>query len=225
MKLLNFFKGASNTYKIEWKKLFEIFPGRSQDQIIFEFMKIPFQDISPIDLFKGKSKEHQINIEQQNAINSLIAHDPNAIYDFDNPILQHAAVFKIFLDKIYGSNSFENNKDEFKHEREEKIDNVLDEIHQISEEEKEVILSLEEKLKKRSLVLGNQSREKIEKLMKILIDFQLLKIDYKMNFIDEYDKYIHHENETMNMYQEYLFAERCILKDKMNEINTGMQTE
>lgn len=188
-------------------------------------MKIPFQDISPIDLFKGKSKEHQINVEQQKAINSLIMHDPNAVYDFDNPILQHAAVFKIFLDKIYGKNSFEDNKEKFSNEREKKIDTVLDEIGKISEEEKDVVLELEGKMKDRSVVLASQSRNKIEKLMKILIDFQLMKIDYKMNFIDEYDKYIHHENETLKMYQEYLFAERCILKDKTKEINKEMKTE
>lgn len=188
-------------------------------------MKIPFKDISPIDLFKGKSKDHQINIEQQKAINSLISNDPNAVYDFDNPILQHAAVFKIFLDKIYGTNTFNNEKEEFNFEREKKIDTVLDEIAKISDEDKDVILQLEEKMKERSDLLSQKCRRKIDKLMKVLIDFQLYKIDFKMNFIDEYDKYIHHENQTLKMYQEHMFAERCILKDRMNTINSAMKEE
>lgn len=215
-KILEFFKENNSIYKIEWNELFKKFPDREKEEVIFEFMKIPFKDISPIDFFKGKSKEHQINIEQQNAINSLIAHDPNAIYDFDNPILQHAAVFKIFLDKIYGKNSFVNDKSKFIFERDQKIDNVLDEINKISEEDKDVILTLEEKMKGRSLKLAEKSRGEIEKLMKVLIDFQLFKIDFKMNFIDEYDKYIHHENETLKMYQEHIFAERCMLKDQID---------
>jgi len=38
--------------------------------------------------------------------------------------------------------------------------------------------------------------------MKALIDIQLYKIEVKMSFVDEYDKFISHQQEMLGLYQE-----------------------
>jgi hypothetical protein len=50
--------------------------------------------------------------------------------------------------------------------------------------------------------------------MKVLIDIQIYKIEFKMHYIDEYDKFIHHEEETLKMYQDQIMAERMMLFSK-----------
>ena len=54
--------------------------------------------------------------------------------------------------------------------------------------------------------------------MKVLIDIQLYKIDFKMNFIDEYDKFIHHQQEVLQIYQSQVLAERMVIKDRAKKL-------
>jgi len=44
--------------------------------------------------------------------------------------------------------------------------------------------------------------------MKVLIDMQLKKLDLKMTYIDEYDKYLNHQEELVRIYQNQMLAER-----------------
>ena len=61
--------------------------------------------------------------------------------------MQHAAVFKIFLDKVHHGKGPVNEKGEFKHERDGGVDDVIDRINEVGEKERETILELEAKLK------------------------------------------------------------------------------
>jgi hypothetical protein len=119
-------------------------------------MKIPFKDISPIDIAGGKKGEHKVSLDQRAAINSLIAQSPHTIDDFDNPLMHHVAVFKIFLDKIKGDKDFENHKGKFKNERDEKVDDVISKLASLEEKEKQVVLELEERLKNRAKDLAKK---------------------------------------------------------------------
>jgi hypothetical protein len=48
-------------------------------------------------------------------------------------------------------------------------------------------------------------------MMKALIDIQLYKIELKMGFIDEYDKFVSHQNEMLSLYQDQMIVERMML--------------
>lgn len=138
-------------------ELSEMFPDHSEEEIIFNFMKIPFEDFSPINLLKKTESKKiktsmRIDLNQKEAIESLVSHSPHAIDDFDNPLMKHVAVFKIFLDKIYNGKEgeFPNNKDVHVNERDREIDNLLEQITDIKSKDMETILALENKLKKRA---------------------------------------------------------------------------
>lgn len=134
-----------------------MFPDHTEDEIIFNFMKMPFEDISPINLFKKSNhrtnnKSIGIDLNQKEAIESLIKHDPHAIDDFDNPLMKHVAVFKIFLDKIYNGKDgeFANNRAARPNERDTETDNLLEQLTDIKSQDMETILALESKLKQRA---------------------------------------------------------------------------
>lgn len=83
-----------------------MFPGRSDVEVIFNFLKMPLEDIPNADKIfksdKGSSRSSLlIDLDQKQAISSLITAQPHVVDDFDNPLMKHVAVFKIFLDKIY----------------------------------------------------------------------------------------------------------------------------
>ena len=42
--------------------------------------------------------------------------------------------------------------------------------------------------------------------MKVVIDMQLVKLDLKMSFIDEYDKFMSHQMELLKVYQNQMLA-------------------
>ena len=48
-------------------------------------------------------------------------------------------------------------------------------------------------------------------MMKALIDIQLYKIELKMQFIDEYDKFVSHQQEMLSLYQDQTIVEREML--------------
>ena len=41
---------------------------------------------------------------------------------------------------------------------------------------------------------------------------QLIKLDLKMTFVDEYDKFLNHQTEALSIYQNQMLAERIQLK-------------
>lgn len=109
------------------------FPGRSDIEVIFNFLKIPLEDIPTAQHLQRSEKGSQknsltIDIDQKQAVSSLIGSQPHVVDDFDNPLLKHVAVFKIFLDKIYNGKEGDlaNNHEARPAEREESLDDLLD---------------------------------------------------------------------------------------------------
>lgn len=80
--------------------------------------------------------------------------------DFDNPLMKHVAVFKIFLDKIYNGKEGDmpNNREAYSTERDAELDNILDQITNVTSRDMETILSLEKKLKERASFLAKLVR-------------------------------------------------------------------
>ena len=111
-----------------WQKLFDMFPERTKEEVIFEFLNLPFESITQVDVFSGNKKDTSVTIDQKEALNTLIAHDPHAIDDYDNPIIQHASVFKMMLDKVKSGKGLLNDKKKFEDERDDTTDTIIDRI-------------------------------------------------------------------------------------------------
>jgi len=130
-------------------------------EVIFNFLKMPLEDISEAQHFQKTEKSSlksnlQIDLDQKQAISSLIGTQPHVVDDFDNPLMKHVAVFKIFLDKIYNGKEGDlpNNREARQAERDGTLDGLLDQITNLTSKDMETILSLEKRLKDRASELA-----------------------------------------------------------------------
>ena len=191
--------------------VFKKFPNRSPEEVIYQFLNLPFSKITNINIFaqrKPTNKTPIVTIDQREAINTLISQDANAIDDYNNPIIQHAAVFKMFLDKIKQSKPVELDRTSFKHERSTDVDNVITQLTDISVDNKDTILELESCLIDNSKELKSSSETDIKSLVKLLIELQLSKIEQKVSFLDEYEKYMYHELKLLKLYRNHIMIDR-----------------
>ncbi len=193
-----------------FEPVFRKFPSKTAEEVVYHFLNLPFSKITNLNIFGSKknSKASTLTIDQREAINTMIAQDVNALDDYNNPIIQHAAVFKMFLDKVKHTKQIENDKNTFKHERAPEVDSVLGQLNEVSEEHKETIVELEEHLKQNSKDLRQQAEAKIKAGIKVLIELQLNKIEQKVSFLDEYEKSIFHELKLLDLYRNHLKVER-----------------
>lgn len=141
------------------EELINSFSNKNPEEVVYQILNLPFSQITKANIFNSSrpsAKGPIINVDQREAINTLISQDVNAIDDFDSPIIQHASVFKIFLDKVKHSRSFEHDRSSYKHERNVEMDNVIAQINEVSKDQAETILELEQDLIQNSENLKNK---------------------------------------------------------------------
>ena len=195
-----------------FEPLFKKFSQRSPEEVVFQFLQLPFSKVTGINIFgqnkKAASKSTSISVNQREAINTLIAQDANALDDYNNPIIQHAAVFKMFVDKVKSQNQLEFDRSSFKHERNPEADGLMAQMTDITAENRETILELESHLVENAQNLKEKAENDIKSLLKMLIEHQLSKIEQKVAFLDEYEKYMFHELKLLDLYRNHLKVER-----------------
>lgn len=203
-------KAASECTEGNYDPLFKKLPSRAPEEIVYHFLNLPFEQITSVNLFGGKklTKAGTLTIDQREAINTMISQDSTALDDFNSPIIQHAAAFKMLLDKVKHEKACEHDQTVFKHERSEEVDSVLTQISDITEEHKDTILELEQCLKDNALLLKRKTEDKIKTLIKVLIELQLSKIEQKVTFLDEYEKFMFHELKLLELSRNQLKVER-----------------
>lgn len=141
------------------EELINGFSNKNPEEVIYQILNLPFSQITKANIFtssRPSAKGPVITVDQREAINTLISQDVNAIDDFDSPIIQQASVFKIFLDKVKHSKSFEHDRTSFKHERNLELDSVIGQINEVSKEQADTILELEQDLIQNSQNLKNK---------------------------------------------------------------------
>lgn len=174
---------------------------RSQEEIVFHYLSLPIHKITQAPVFGAKKsvKSMTISIDQREAINTLIAQDPNALDDFNNPILQHASIFKLYLDKVKSDRAKQQALDteSFPHERDPAVDDVLGNLlacpDATPDETAQTVLELEANLQNNAQELKGKSESSIRALLKVLIELQLNKLEQKVAYVDEYEKSVMHE--------------------------------
>lgn len=195
-----------------FEPLFKKLGHRTPEEVVFQFLQLPFSKVTSINIFgqnkKTSSKSTSISVNQREAINTLIAQDTNALDDYNNPIIQHAAVFKMFLDKVKSQTQLEFDRGSFKHERSTETDGLMAQMTEISEEHRDTILELESHLVDNAQGLKEKAENDIKSLLKMLIEHQLSKIEQKVAFLDEYEKYMFHELKLLDLYRNHLKVER-----------------
>ena len=193
-----------------FEPVFKRFSNRSPEEVIFHFLNLPFNKITSLNIFAAKknTKAHSLTIDQREAINTLIAQDVNTLDDYNNPIIQHAAMFKMMLDKVRHQQTLESSKTHFQNERKEEVDLVINQINELSEDHKDTILQLEDHLKAHSKQLRDQAEDGVRATIKLMIELQLNKIEQKVSFLDEHEKSIYHELKLLDLYRNQLKVER-----------------
>lgn len=199
--------------------LFDSLPNRSPEELIYHYLNLPFEDITSLDIFRPVQSPRGrpcLTIDQREAINSLIAQDPTVFDDYDNPVIQHAAIFKMSLDKVKEEQT-KDNKDGKEQTNKETTDNKTQqasssgidaeepqeekkkepEFLQMTPEEKELILELESSLRASSAEASLAHSERLSTDLKSMIDILLTNLCMKVSFIDEYEKYVYNQD-TLN---------------------------
>lgn len=210
LEYLNSNKGAKPE-EINWDFLFKKFPEKRKEDIVLKILSLPFEDITMINIFEGKNKKAAINASKRSAINSLVDQDPTCFFDYENPIMYHASLFKMFLDKAKGGKFFKNDKNKFKHQRSEEMDQGIEQLEEMSKEDAETIIELEEELKNNAKELREKEDKEMDELLSSVIDHQLHKLELKMNFIDEYEKAISHEHQLIEAKQNQILLDRYFI--------------
>lgn len=203
-------KALSECSEESFDPLFRKLPNRAPEEVIYHFLNLPFNNITALNIFNGRkpAKASTLTIDQREAINTMISQDTNAIDDYNNPIIQHAAAFKIFLDKVKYDQGQTMDTEAFKDERTKAVDDVLGQICYVTDEHKDTILELEQCLKDNSQYLKVKAEAKIKTLLKVLIELQLSKIEQKVNFLDEYEKFMFHELKLLDLSRSQIKVER-----------------
>lgn len=202
--------------------MFKEFPTKSAEEVIYHFMNIPYQNQINMNLFTSSKKPKNavaLTVDQREALNTMIASDISCIDDYNSPIIQHASVYKMLLDKIKFDESHKNAENQpFKHERDAEVDNIITDLTKLSKDEKETIMDLTEHLQDNSKDLKQRAEDKIRSLLKVLIELQLRKIEMKVGFLDEYEKSMYHEMKLIDLYKHHLQVDR--IKQDLESANS-----
>ncbi|EAR84927.1 SWIRM domain protein (macronuclear) [Tetrahymena thermophila SB210] len=82
-------------YKENWDEIVKSLDGRTREEIILHFLRLPLKNISQVRLFEN---EDDNNIGRQ-PYEEIADDEPTVFSDFSNPLIQHIAIFKSLLDK------------------------------------------------------------------------------------------------------------------------------
>ena len=114
----------------------------------------------------------------------------------------------MFLDKVKTESQLEFDRTNFKHERSAETDGLMAQMAEVSAENRDTILELESHLVDNAQCLKEKAENDIKSLLKMLIEHQLSKIEQKVAFLDEYEKYMFHELKLLDLYRNHLKVER-----------------
>lgn len=177
------------------REFFGKFPNHKPESVVYHFLNLPFDDITPLDVF-DKKHENRFTEEHFDALRSQSNHDPKSYDDLNNPMMEHVAVFKVLLDKANSDSLLEKrsyNKFEKNGEIDEEVDGILKSLNQLTAEDRQDLLELKEEFRSNSEVLKDKSEIKLFEFLSVMCELQMTKIENKIIFQDEYEKLLHHE--------------------------------
>jgi len=215
-----------------WDEIVKEFDNsKTKEQCIMHFIKLPinentsdkFKEINALAMKAEQTKMQML--EEQASI-------PTVFSDISNPILAQVALFGRLLE-YYGLDDEDHHHQEFNdhltsglrsHTKQEQLYetkfNTATQIKEISESQ---ILSRDstEKAKLKSIdnskKLAKRERKEMKKLMAMIVEMEMKKIQNKVEYLDKLDTIIQKEKEQIKEMHSQIFAERMSLALSRNE--------
>lgn len=77
---------------------------------------------------------------------------------------------------------------------------------------------MEDQTKRNARILKEREEEKIRTLINLLIDLQLNKLESKLTYLEEYEKFIWYEKNQLEVYQKMILSDKVKLSFERNEL-------
>lgn len=72
-------------HKDKWDEILKAMPGRSREEIILHFLRLPLRNISQVRLFENEEE----GATEKFAYEQVAEDEPTVFSDFSNPLMQH----------------------------------------------------------------------------------------------------------------------------------------
>ena len=77
-------------HKDKWDEILKAMPGRSREEIILHFLRLPLRNISQVRLFENEEE----GAGEKFAYEQVAEDEPTVFSDFSNPLMQHVRINK-----------------------------------------------------------------------------------------------------------------------------------
>jgi len=207
-------------YKENWDKITEELKNngfnRSKQECISKFMSLPIAE-SQTTKSASVTKESDIKTVGD-----------SCFYDIGNPILMQVGLFAREMERY--ANDEDSKKEHFLRTKMAKIEEneQKEENKKIPDEkggkilDREVVEKVKEKTIKRAQKLARKEKKEIKRLVSLILEAQIKKLECKMEFFNEFDSLLQNERQQIKALQAQLFAERINLS--MNKSDLLSQT-
>lgn len=207
---------AIEKHQGDWNKVVEELKAegrtRTKTDCILRFMSLPI----------GESQSAKI-ISPATADPGVKRPADSCFYDVSNPILMQIGLFAKELERYTGDSDEGKRKHNLRHAgakaeaagEEVKSEEVSSMPAMLS---KEVVGKIREKSIKRAKKLARKEKEEIRKLVGLILETQMKKLECKMEFFNEFDSLLQNERQQVKALQSQLFADRINLSMNKSDL-------
>jgi SWI/SNF related-matrix-associated actin-dependent regulator of chromatin subfamily C len=214
-----------------WEEIVKVFNGkRTKQDCLLHLIQLPIKDNIIFKLGEGpvpkSEKVEKIEKIENSALPKGKDDILNAINDQNNPIIAQVVFFAKMFDKFV--------QEDLKAKQEEKVEkveisnsqqdscqinqNLNSKDFSSAQELKEIIYKTYTKSIDRSKELRENEKNKMEKIMNLLVYLQMKKIEMKLSYFNDFEKLIQFETQQMKSMESQVIQDRIKLAIKKNEL-------
>lgn len=217
-----------------WEEIAKVFNGkRNKKDCLLHLIQLPIKDniifkLGEGPIAKSEKSEKVEKIEKMENSNLPKGKDDllNAVNDQNNPIISQVVFFAKMFDKFV--------QEDLRSKQEEKIEKIEASNSQqesypsvqnqnlkdfsSAQELKEIIYKTYTKSIDHSKELRQKEKNKMEKIMNLLVYLQMKKIEMKLSYFNDFEKLIQFETQQMKSMESQVIQDRIKLAIKKNEL-------
>ena len=197
-------------YGENWEEIVKVFQGkRSKQECLLHLIQLPIKDNI---IFKLSDSKAQLSSTQQSNQPFSTSTILNAVNDQNNPIISQVVFFAKMFEKFV--------QEDLKGKQEEAVltEEPVKKDFSSADELKEVIYKTYAKSIDKSRELRQKEKQKMEKIMNLLVYLQMKKIEMKLNYFNDFEKLIQFETQQMKSMESQIIQDRIKLAIKKSEI-------
>jgi hypothetical protein len=181
-----------------WDEVVKVFNGRkTKQECLLNLLQLPIKDNIIFKLTDFNKTRDETNKSKDISDKTIL----NAVNDQNNPIISQVVFFAKMFEKFINEKSKETEKD-----------------YSNSDNLKDVIFKTYAKSIEKSKELKANEKNKIDKIMNLLIYLQMKKVEMKLNYFNEFEKLIQFETQQMKSMESQIIQDRIKLAIKKSEV-------